>query len=175
MRFTSSRNKYIRRALTVCLVFATALFQHTGLLPSVLGAPAMALVPLTVCIAMYERSIPGMCFGVLAGLLWDFATSGGDGFFAVILTATGFFSGMLVTFVFRNNIRSALIISFLSLSICNISYWVIFILRKGYEGAFDVLFTRYLPSVLYSLVYVFIYYYIVSLISRITSENKKQF
>ena len=175
MRFSSSRNIYIRRALTVCLVFVTALFQHTGMLPDLFGAPAMALVPLTVCIAMFERSIPGMCFGVLAGLLWDFATPGGDGFFAVILTATGFFSGALVTFVFRNNVRSAVIISFLSLCVCNISYWMLFILRKGYEGAFDVLFTRYLPSVLYSLIYVFVYYYAVSFISKATADSKRQF
>ena len=87
MRFASSRNIYIRRTLTAVLVFLTALFQHSGFIPELFGAPAMVLIPLTVCIAMFERSIPGMCFGVLAGLLWDFAISGGDGFFSVMLTA----------------------------------------------------------------------------------------
>lgn len=173
MRFSSSRNIYIRRALTVLLIFATALFQHTGLMPEILGVPAMLLVPLTVCVAMFERSMPGMCFGILAGVLWDFASVRGDGFFSVVLTAIGFASGALVTFVFRNNIRSALIISFGSLLFCNISYWLMFILRKGYEGAWDVLFSRYLPSVLYSLIFVFVFYYLVSLIVKATAEKKR--
>ena len=173
MRFASSRDIYIRRALTVLLVFVTAVFQHSGFIPELFGASAMLLVPLTVCIAMFERSIPGMCFGVLAGILWDFALSGGDGFFSVMLTAVGFFSGMLVTFVFRNNIRAALILSFGALTVCNVSYWLMFILRKGYEGATELLFTGYIPSVLYSLVFVFVYYYAVSFIFRLTSEKKK--
>ncbi len=171
MRFTSSRNVYIRRLLMVLLIFMTALFQHSGFIPELFGAPAMLLVPLTVCIAMFERSIPGMCFGVLAGLLWDFALSGGDGFFSVVLTAVGFISGALVTLIFRNNIRAAFILSFGALSCCNVLHWLMFIVRKGYEGGFDLLFSRYIPSVLYSLLFVFVYYYAVSLIFKVTSEK----
>ncbi len=173
MRFASSRNIYIRRALTALLVFMTALFQHSGFIPELFGAPAMLLLPLTVCIAMFERSIPGMCFGVLAGLLWDFATPKGDGFFSVMLTAVGFVSGALVTFIFTNNIRAALILSFGALTVCNVSYWFMFIMRKGYEGAFEILFSRYLPSVFYSLIFVFVYYYIVSFVFKVTSESKR--
>lgn len=173
MRFASSRNIYIRRALTALLVFLTALFQHSGFIPPLFGAHAMLLVPLTVCIAMYERSIPGMWFGVLSGLLWDFATPGGDGFFSVMLTAVGFISGALVTFIFRNNIRAALILSFGALTVCNLSYWFVFIFHKGYEGAFDVLFSRYLPSVLYSMVFVFVYYYIVNAIFKAAEEKER--
>ena len=172
MRFASSRNIYIRRAVTAMLVFITALFQHSGFIPEFFGAPAMLLVPLTVCIAMFERSIPGMCFGALAGLWWDFALSGGDGFFSVILTAVGFTTGVLVTLVFRNNIRAALLLSLGALSFCNISHWLMFIIRKGYEGGFDLLFSRYIPSVLYSLIFVFVYYYIVSLIFKATAEKQ---
>ncbi len=173
MRFSSSRNIYIRRALTAVLVFITALFQHSGFIPELFGAPAMLLIPLTVSIAMFERSIPGMCFGVLAGLLWDFALSGGDGFFSVMLTAVGFITGALVTFIFRNNIRAALLLSFGALSLCNVLHWLMFILRKGYEGGFELLFSRYIPSVFYSLIFVFVYYYIVSLIFKVTAEKER--
>lgn len=172
MRFSSSRNIYIRRALTVLLIFVSALLQHTGLIPEFFGVPALVLVPLTVCIAMFERSIPGMCFGILAGVLWDFASSGGDGFFSVVLTAVGFISGALVTFVFRNNIRSAFILSFIALVFCNASYWLMFVLKKGYDGAFEVLFSRYLPAALYSLLFVFVFYWLVSFIHRYTSQKK---
>ena len=171
MRFASSRNIYIRRAITTVLIFVTALFQHSGFIPEFFGAPAMLLIPLTVCIAMFERSIPGMCFGVLAGLLWDFALSGADGFFSVMLTSVGFITGALVTFVFRNNIRAALLLSFGALSLCNVFHWLVFIVRKGYEGGFDLLFSRYAPSVVYSMIFVFIYYYIVKAVFDLTAEK----
>ncbi|MBR6568138.1 MAG: hypothetical protein IKK60_05755 [Clostridia bacterium] len=170
MRFASSRKIYIRRGLTAMLVFVTAFFQHSGFIPELFGAPAMLLIPLTVCIAMFERSIPGMCFGVLAGLLWDFALSGADGFFSVMLTVTGFITGAMVTFIFRNNIRAALLLSFGALSLCNIFHWLMFIVRKGYEGGFELLFTRYVPSVFYSLIFVFIYYFSVKIIFDVTAE-----
>lgn len=171
MRFASSRNIYIRRGLMAVLIVITAVFQHSGFIPGLFGAPALLLIPLTVCIAMFERSMPGMCFGALAGILWDFALSGGDGFFSVMLTAVGFFSGALVTFVFRNNIRAAFILSFGALSFCNVSHWLMFIVRKGYEGGADLLFSRYIPSVLYSLIFVFVYYYIISVIFKATAEK----
>lgn len=173
MRISLSGNTYIRRALIALLIFLTALFQHSGIVPTLFSAPAMLLVPLTVCVAMYERSIAGMCFGTLAGLLWDFASARGDGFFAVILTAAGFFTGALVTFIFRNNIRSALLLSFTALSLTNISYWLMFIFRKGYEGAGEVLRNIYIPSIFYSLIFTFLFYYSVRLIHQLTAEKPK--
>ncbi len=172
MRFRANRYIYIRRITFVILIVLTALFQHSGLMPSIFGAPAMLLVPLTVCIAMYERSMAGICYGILAGALWDFAAVNGDGFYGVMLTCIGFFSGVFVTLLFRNNIKSASVMGFCSLLIFNVSHWLMFILRKGYEDSFSALVSFYLPSVLYSMVFVFVYYKIVSLIVKVTSPKK---
>lgn len=173
MNFNSNRYVYIRKTVFVLLIILTALFQHTGFIPRLFGAPAMLLVPLTVCLCMFERSTSGMWYGVLAGALWDFASVRGDGFFAVVLTVIAFISGTLITFVFRRSIRSALVISFGALAFTNVSYWLIFILRKGYEDAFSVLISYYMPSVFYSMIFVFVYYYLAEAIVKLTAQKRK--
>lgn len=166
---------YIRRTLFVCLIAVTAVFQHTdGWIPEFFGTKAMLLVPLVVTIAMYERSMSGLFFGAFAGVLWDFATVRGDGFFSVMLACTGFFIGSFVTYFIRNNLISSLILNLCSIGIVNVSYWLIFVLRKGYEGAQEVLFSYYLPSVLYTMIFAFIYYYLVGFIVKATVKKEKR-
>ncbi|MBQ8504419.1 MAG: hypothetical protein IJ491_09130 [Clostridia bacterium] len=164
---------YIRKALLVCLVAVTAVFQHTsGAIPSLFGTRAMLLIPLVVAIAVYERSMNGLFFGALAGILWDFATVRGDGFFSVSLAAAGFLCGSLVTYIMRNNLATNLILSLVSTGTVNVVYWLIFIFRKGYEGSAQVLFGYYLPSVLYTMVFAFVYYYLVGFIHKATIKKK---
>ncbi len=165
---------FIRKALLVCLVAVTAVFQHTdGAIPTLFGAKAMLLVPLVVAIAVHERSINGLFFGAFAGILWDFATVRGDGFFSVLLACVGFLSGCLVTYLMRNTVLTNLILSFISISTVNVGYWFFFIFRRGYEGSAEVLFGYYLPSVLYTVLFAILYYYIVGAIHRNTLKKKK--
>lgn len=174
MRFTENRKIVIRRTLLLVLVVLTAVFQHTdGAVPSVFGTRAMLLVPLTVAIAVHERSLNGLAYGALAGILWDCATVRGDGFFSVCLALIGFAAGTLVTHLMRNNILTDLIISLFSISAVNITYWLVFVQMKGYEGSVEALFGYYLPSVLYTMVFAFVYYYIVGIIRKATSSAQR--
>ena len=129
MKFADNKNLYIRRALFVLLLVLTAVFQHTkGAVPSLFGARAFLLIPVAVCIAMFEKSMGGLSFGVLAGVLWDFATVRGDGFYAVVLALAGYTAGAAVTYIVRNNIFSALILSAGASLFISTSYWFVFIL-----------------------------------------------
>lgn len=164
---------YIKRGLLLILIMLTAAFQHTdGAIPALFGAKAMVLIPLTVVIGMYERSMSGLVFGVLAGALWDFASAGGDGFFSVCLAVTGYLSGVLVTYYLRNNIFSALLLGAVSTTGINMLYWFIFIYSDGYEGALSLLTGFYIPSAIYTLIYIFIYYYLAGFIVKLTAGKK---
>ena len=154
----------------------TAAFQHTdGAIPALFGVKAMVLIPLAVVIGMHERSMSGLLFGTLAGVLWDFATVRGDGFFSVCLAVVGYFSGVLVTWYLRNCIRSAMLLGAVSITGVNVLYWYMFIFRKGYEGADALLSGYYLPSVLYTFIFIFLYYYIVGFIVKLTTDKNKTY
>ncbi len=174
MKFGDNKKLYIRRALFILLTALTAAFQHTdGAVADLFGAKAMLLIPLCVCIAMYERSMGGLAFGVLCGALWDSASARGDGFFSVCLACIGFISGAAITYFMRNNVFSAMIISASSCTAINVIYWFVFILLKGYEGAAQVLMSFYLPSAIYSFIFTFLYYFLIRFIVEITSDGKR--
>ncbi len=172
MKFADNKNLYIRRALFILLIALTAVFQHTGgAIPSLFGAKAFLLIPLTVCIAMNEKSMGGLSFGIFAGVLWDFATVRGDGFYAVVLALAGFTAGAAVTYLMRNNVFAALLLSLGACTFVTVSYWLIFILMRGYRGAFSLLISFYLPSGLYSLAFTAVYYYLVRFIVELTADK----
>ena len=174
VKFADNKNLYIRRALFALLLVITAVFQHTGgAVISIGGAKAFVLIPLMVCIAMYEKSMGGLSFGILAGALWDFATVRGDGFYAVVMALVGYAAGALTVYLVRNHIISALILSAIASVFVTGSYWFVFIFLKGYEGAWDILTNFYLPSAVYSVAFTAVYYYLVRFIVKLTTDKKQ--
>lgn len=168
------KSLYIRRSLLALLVVLTALFQNTkGALPSVSGAKAMPLVVLVAVIALFERSLAGFVFGFLAGALWDFAVSDGDGFFAVVLCLVGFLCGAASSFLLRTNVFSALAVSSVSVVVVLCSYWFCFLFLKGYDPSAKLLVGFYLPSCLYTLVFSPIYYYLIKGLKNALDEPKR--
>ena len=156
------KSLYIRRALLALLVVLTALFQNTrGALLQVNGVRAMPLAVLVAVIALFERSLAGFFFGFLAGVLWDFASAGGDGFFAVVLCLVGFLCGAASSFLLRTNVFSALAASFVSILLTLCAYWFCFLFLKGYDPSAKLLLSYYLPSCFYTLVFAPIYYYLI--------------
>ena len=174
MKFADNKNLYIRRALFALFLAITAAFQHIGgAVPTIGTAKAFILIPLMVCIAMYEKSMGGLSFGILAGVLWDFATVRGDGFYAVVMALAGYAAGALTVYVLRNNIFSALILSAGASLFVSTVYWFVFIFLKDYEGAWNILGSFYLPSAVYSVAFTAVYYYLVRFIVRLTTDKKQ--
>lgn len=177
MNFSPSKEIGIRRILLVAVAVLSAILQHTpGFRLNIGPLSPMLLVPFVVCVAMYERSIPGLCYGLFAGALWDFASTGADGMFTLMLATIGFGLGIIITFYIRNRLFSAVVLSLFSCTAVSVAYWLVFILRKELEGAWAVLFTHFLPLAVYSSLFVFVYYYLIGFIIKATgnTESSKQ-
>lgn len=161
--FESEKGKrFIQRAVFALLVLLTALFQNTrGALPVFGNAKAMPLVVLAAVLGLFERSLAGLFFGAFAGALWDTASADTDGFFTLLLCVIGFLSGVLSSFVLRNNIFSALLLSGASTVLCLLFHWFGFVYVKGYDPSAALLLSHYLPSCIYTFLFTFIYYYLV--------------
>lgn len=152
----------------------TALLQHTpGFNFSVGSVAPMLLVPFVVCVAMYERTLTGLFYGVLAGALWDFASTGADGMFTLMLAVIGFGTGVIITFFIRNRFASAVVLSFGASLAVSVAYWMLFVLRKGFDGTWLILVTHFLPVALYSTLFTLVYYYLVGFIIKITGKGDK--
>ncbi len=171
MNYTPSKEMGIRRGLLVFVAIVTAVVQNTpGFNLDFAGLSPMLAVPFVVSIAMYERSLGGLVFGFIAGVFWDFVSYGADGMFTLLLTLIGFSVGALTTFYLRNRLVTAVLLSFVSCTGVSVAYWLIFILRKGYDGMWEILFTHFIPLAVYSALFIFVYYYLVGFIIKSTGK-----
>lgn len=157
-----NRNLYIRRLCLAGGLLLVAILQNTGgLLPSVFGIRAMPLIPAVICIAMFERELPGMFFGVGAGLLWDCVSASGTNRNAILLAVFAFVSGALITHIMRNNIVTALLLCGSGIVLHSLFFFFKdFVFSGHFDGAYKLL-TFYIPSCIYTMLFVPIFYFLV--------------
>lgn len=167
MSLTPENKKLIvRRALYAVLLVVCAVIQNTpGALPEPFGARQLGVVIIVVCIAMCERELCGLFFGLFAGVLLD-VTGGTQGINAILLTTFGYFCGLLVNNLIRNNVFTALLFSSAALLIYESVYWLVTVVISGVDGAIGLFFTFYLPSFIYTIVFVPLLFAIVRFIFK---------
>lgn len=166
LRFRENKEEYKRNGIFLLLIVFTAILQNTnGLFPKIYNASAMLIIPLVICISMFEREMISMLMGLAAGLIWDFYSARMDGFYSLLLVMTGFFCSYLIRRYMRNNIVTAIFYTAICSLGCVLAYWLFFVTAGGMQGAGHLLLVKYLPSALYTVVLTPIYYYFIKMIS----------
>lgn len=161
------RKDIIRWCITTLILILLFLLQTTpGLLPAAGKAEAMLLIPAVVCIGMFERETAGAVFGLFAGLLWDLASAQPAGFHGMVLMCLGCASGLLITHLMRNSLLCGMLLSVLGIVLHTMLYWVLFVLLRGYAGAASLLYTRFLPSMAYTALFIPLFYFIFRLLRK---------
>ncbi len=169
------KNLWLRRlAFAVIIVLTASLQNSKGLVFAPFGVHAVVLVPLIVSISFFEKSVISLLFGAFAGILWDMGSSVTDGYFSIVLAVIAFSCSLLIAFEMRNNIRTALLLSAGACFLCNLFYWLFFILFKRTDMAVYIYFKYYFTSSVYTVVYTFVFYYLVRWISQRTEPEKKR-
>lgn len=161
-----------RRGFFVLLIFLFALFQNTPhLFPSVFGAHALILIPLAVCLGMFEKAVIASVLGIFAGALWDINAAAADGYNAMVLMVFATLTSILISYLMRNNIRTAMLLCVCAVVIYSVLHWFFFVICSGATGGFITLITFYLPSVVYTLVFAPLIYILLRAVLRKLKED----
>lgn len=168
-----NRKKHIRRAILAAVVLVVFFVWNTdGLFPMPWGIPAMLMVPVVISIGMFERENAGLVFGLMAGLLMDSFSAETVCFHSIMLTAAGYFSGVLITRLMRNNLQSCLLLNLIFLFIYNTSYYLV-IYYSTYEGGIAYLYSDvYIASVFYTMLFVPVVYLGIRAIFKKSNESR---
>ena len=162
-----SKNKIIRRAILAGLMLLTFVFQNTGILfPAPAGIHALLLLPLTVCIGMFEREFAGLFFGLFAGAMMDAFSANTICYHSIIFTLFGFAAGALTTYVMRNNFLCALILSAVFTFIHNTVYFIIYCAFDGGTGHAAVYFRYFFAAVFYTVLFTPVYYFLIRALTK---------
>ena len=149
-RKISQKKTFWRRVCLAVLVLLLSVLQNgRGLFPEIFGARALLLIPAVTAIAMYERNIAGMFYGLFAGMLWDIFAAGNN-FNAIFLFALGFGCSTLINTIMRNNsVTHALLSSAAGFVYC-LGYWLYHYVVMAQSGAVLSLFRYFIPCVIYT-------------------------
>lgn len=159
----------IRRAIFVVLILLVNILQNTnGFFPEPFGLRAFLLVPLVVCLGMFEREIAGAALGLFAGILWDGVSGLGDGYNALFFAAVGACCGLLINVLMRNHLLTALILSAAANLLYVSLYVLFFIIARGLDSAGYLFLRYYLPDAVYSFLFTPVFYIIVRAVMKKT-------
>ena len=98
--------RYLAYTIEIILMFA--LTTAPGLLPDIFSAKPALMISAALTIAVFEREIPAMIFGMAAGILTDIGYTDSIGIFTVSLTVICFIVGYAV-----NNLIVATFLNYL--------------------------------------------------------------
>lgn len=161
-----------RRIILTAAVLAIFLVWNTdGLFPKPWGIPAMLMVPVVISIGMFERETAGMFFGLFAGMLIDTFSSETVCFHSVMLTAAGYFSGVLITRLLRKNLKTCLLLNIVFLFVYNTLFYLINYHRTVDDFIPYAYSDVYVASVFYTMVFVpFVYWIIRAIFKKSNSK-----
>ncbi|MBR3439733.1 MAG: hypothetical protein IKH13_09560 [Clostridia bacterium] len=140
-----------RLASVAVLVLIMSVLQNTpGWFPSFFGAKAYLLIPSVVSVAIFEKDIGGIFFGLFAGALWDICASGSD-YYAIFLVVAGFVCGSLLNNIMRPNILTNLLLSAVWTAVFCVGHWILRYIVGGLDNSVHALITYYLPSFIWTV------------------------
>ena len=156
-----------RRAILAALTVLTFTFQNTdGLFPSPFGITAFLLIPITICVCMFEREFAGVFYGLLAGAMLDAFSAQTMIFNALFFTIIGFGAGSLITYLMRNNLLCATIfVSVATFVYTALIFFMYYALEVNISPVY-VYFRYFFTSAVYTILLTPLYYFLVRFISK---------
>ena len=159
MHYEDNKPKFIRWAIFCGLLAISVLLQNSvGGLLDFFGARVFLCIPLCIAVAMFEREVPAAVFGAFAGALWDVSSSF-DGFNTFVLMALCAVSSLLISHLMQNNIVTAFVLGAGSVAAYEIVYVAVRFWGAG--NPLRQIFMFYLPSLIVTLIFVPVCYYLV--------------
>lgn len=164
---TNSFFRYLAYVLELVLLFV--LTTTPRLMPELFGAKPALTVCVALTVAVYEREIPAMIFGMLAGILTDLGYTNNIGLFTISLTVICFIVGYAA-----NNLIVAKFLNFLLYAAVAVGFlfMLYFLVRFVIPGIEDIwlyfnehLVSRMVQTYLWSIPFYFINRYIYSALS----------
>lgn len=161
MHYGNNKAKYIRYAIYGAVMVMVVFLQNSrGALPEIMGGRAMLLLPFIVAVSMHEREISAAVFGAAGGALLD-VSSVNDGFNTLVIMVIAVVCSLFISRIMQNNIVTALVLNSGAVVVYYVLYIFVNLLLSGTPVTSRILSGFYLPSLVYTVVFVPLFYFIV--------------
>lgn len=143
-----------------------------GLCIPVFGGKPILLIPLALSIAVFEEEIPAIIIGLLSGLLADSGYSGAMGFYAICLSVLCYIASLLMGNYIKTNLLTTLIIGSIAVPLIITLQFLLFYVLMGYGSELEYFLSHYLSRIIYTWVFVPVFYGINRFIAAKTAGSE---
>ena len=157
-------------AYAIEVLTLNAIIQTPKLIPLFYTTKPTILLVLAISIALVEGELIGTLFGLSSGIFMDISLFGYIGFYSLSVAILCFFIGKVSRDVIDNNITNSLIVGAVGVFLFGIFEFIFLYLAKGYGNVLYAISYRYIPKLLYTLLFVPVVY----LFNRAISSNIRE-
>ncbi|MDD3692810.1 MAG: rod shape-determining protein MreD [Oscillospiraceae bacterium] len=166
-------SRYLKWTAYGLVILLTIILQSLPrFLPQLLSAKPLLIIPVVVCIAMFEGPVDGAAAGVCGGILWDLFSDRLLGFNALILLILCCACGLMSQLLIRNNLLSTLMMTAATLFVQGILSWFFYDLLLDFENSLTALLYFTLPGIFYTLILTPPIYLAVYAVARILRNRE---
>ena len=156
-------------AYTLELILTFILSTTPGLMPEIFGAKPALVVCVALTVAVFEREIPAMIIGLLAGILTDLGFTDSIGIFTISLTIICFIVGYAANNLIVAKFFSYLLYAFVTVGLLFMIYFLVIFVIPGVQDMWSYftahIISRMVQTFLYSIPFYFINHFIYSTLS----------
>lgn len=165
MALRKSTRQVMKWSIYALLLLACFCLQTMPASFSILGVKPVFLIPLAVCISLFENEIGSGIFGLCTGFLWDIAAGKLFGFFGMALLICCVCVTLLSMYFMRVHLANAFLFCGIVCLCCQIWDFFFYYLIWGYDHLYLILL-RILGSCAYTLVFLAPIYFFVRFIAQ---------
>ena len=150
--------RYLAYALEMVLMFV--LCTTPGIMPNLFGAKPALLVCVALTIAVFEREIPAMIFGMTAGVLTDLGYSDSIGLFTISLTVICFIVGYAANNLIVAKFLNYLLYAAVAVGLLYMLYFLVRFIIPGAEEPWSYFTGHILSRMIQTFVFSIPFYFI---------------
>lgn len=156
---------YIKWTIYYILLIVFYSLQTTPNLFEIYNTKPVLIVPLVVCVCMYENVLQSGIYAAFGGLLWDISADKVFGFNAIIFTICGVLISLLCIYYLHTKLVNTIAIIGCFMIVQGFFDYIFYYAIWGYSGAYRIVLFGILPSILYTAVFTIPIYFLLRVIS----------
>lgn len=166
-------SRYLKwTAYGLVILLASILQSLPNFLPVIGCARPTLIIPIVVCIAMFEGPVGGAAAGVAGGILWDIFSDRLLGFNALLLLIICCACGLMSQLLIRNNLISSMLMAAAALFAHGLIDWFIYDLMLENDQPLNTLLWYTAPGFVYSLLLTPPLYFAVYFVARLLRNRE---
>ena len=160
--------KYGAYALIAVLLFQ---LQSVPALLEIGGVRPLPVATLAILVAIMERELPGVLFGIFCGYLCDLYSVAPMGFYMLFLAALGLFAGLIIRNYLQPSLPIVMAAVLIAAFFCRLVLFLFRYTLAGVAGAAPLLLRYDLPHAIYTALLAIPLYFPVRALHRMAEER----